>query len=277
MIVLALGFFICPYFVNAQDEDLPVYLRDRGTGVPSSMFATYIQKGELVVYLFYEYYINKDAEYSPEELGFGLDQDFRGRGRAHEGLIFLGYGITDWLIIELEAAVITESLETAAEDPTGVPDKIEESGLGDVEGQIRWRWLTERKWRPEVFSYFETVLPLQPDRVLIGTQDWEFKLGTGITKGSAIGTFTGRAAMEFDTGEKKLELGEYAVEYVKKLSRLFRVYLGVEGSQDEVELITELQIHPTDFLTIKLNNGIGITSKADDWAPEVGLMFWFFK
>ena len=82
--------------------------------------------------------------------------------------------------------------------------------------------------------------------------------------------------MEYATEESKLELGEYAVEYVKRLSPHWRAYLGVEGSQDEVELITEAQWHIiTDTVIVKLNNAFGITSKATNWAPEVGFMFYW--
>ena len=259
----------------AQDEAAPAYLRDRGTGIPTSMFGTYVREGELLVYPFFEYYLDNDMEYAPAELGYGLDRDFRGKYRATEGLIFICYGLTDRLAVELEAAVITASLETASDDPTGVPDKIEESGLGDVEGQIRWRWVRESEQSPEVFSYFETVAPLQKDKLLIGTPDWEFKLGSGVTKGFGVGTFTVRAAMEYSMEESKGELGEYAVEYLRRLSRTWRVYLGVEGSQDEVELITEAQLRLADNVYLKLNNAFGVTSKATDWAPEVGVVFSF--
>ena len=53
-------------FVNvtdAQEKDLPVYLRDRGTGVSTSMFGTYIRQGELLFYPFFEYYLDKNMEY----------------------------------------------------------------------------------------------------------------------------------------------------------------------------------------------------------------------
>lgn len=259
----------------AQDEE-PYYLQDRGEGVPSSMFGTYIRHRELITYLYVEYYLDNNMEYKPAELGYGLEQDFRGKYRAAEGLIFIGYGLTDWLAVELEAAIIKATLRKSSKDPSSLPNKIEESGLGDVETQLRWRWLRENKVRPEIFSYFETVFPLQKDKVLIGTQEWELKLGTGITKGFSIGTFTLRAAVEYAMEESKLELGEYAVEYVKRLSPHWRAYLGVEGSQDEVELITEAQWHiVTDSVVVKLNNAFGITSKATDWAPEVGIMLYW--
>jgi len=70
-----------------------------------------------------------------------------------------------------------------------------------------------------------------------------------------------------------LEFGEFAVEYLKRVSPAWRVYLGVEGTQDELELITEAQWHITRSVFLKLNNAFGITSKATDWAPEVGIMF----
>jgi hypothetical protein len=142
--------------VRAQADELPAYLKDRGTGQPTSMFGTYINRGELLVYPFFEYYLDDDMEYAPQELGYGLDEDFRGKYRASEYLLFLAYGFTDWLAVELEAALYIDArLETSPDDPTGVPDVIEESGTGDVEGQIRARIARETESRPEVFSYFE--------------------------------------------------------------------------------------------------------------------------
>ncbi len=256
-------------------EELPCFLQDRGTGIPLSMFGTYINKGELVIYPYYEYYYDQDAEYKPAELGDGLDQDFRGRYRAHEGLIFLSYGISERLALEFEAAVIAATQYKAEDDTSDMKDKFKESGLGDVESQLRWRWMEETASRPEVFSYYETVFPLQKDKKLIGTQDWELKLGTGVMKGFRWGTMTVRLAGEYDAGESKGELGEYALEYLKRVSNLFRFYVGVEGTQDEVEGITDLQFHVSPNAFIRINSAFGLTSKATDWAPEVGVLFHF--
>lgn len=250
-------------------------LRDRGPGIPVSMFGTYIEPGELLVYPFLEYYVDADAEYSPEELGYDLDEDFRGDYRATEGLIFLAYGISDRLAVEFEAAIITARLDTSDDDPTDTPDRIEESGLGDVEGQIRWRWAEETESRPGIFSYFETVLPLQKDKLLIGTTDWEFKLGTGFVRGFSFGTMTFRAAVEYDGAEGKAEPGEYALEYLRRISPGAALYLAVEGSEDEVEMIPELQWFVRPNVRIKLNSAFALTSKAEDWAPEIGVMFSF--
>lgn len=273
LFVLYLGSSVPSEHAFAQEETPPVYLKDRGTGMPTSMFATYVRRGELLMYPFFEYYLDNDMEYSPAELGYGLDRDFLGKYRAAEGLIFVSYGIFDWLAIELEAAVIQASLETSADDPSGVPSKLEESGTGDVEGQLRLRWMHETGSRPEIFSYFEAVSPQQRDKVLIGTQDWELKLGTGFIKGFSWGTMTLRVAGEYSMEESKLEFGEYACEYIKRLSPSWRVYLGIEGNQDELELITEAQWHITDSIFLKLNNAFGITPKATDWAPEIGCVF----
>lgn len=270
LVVLGLAWEVA---ARAQENDLPVYLKDRGTGIATSQFATYVRPGELVVYPFFEYYRDKDMEYKPSEFGFGVDQDYRGKYRASEGLIFLGYGLTDWLAVEVEAAVITATLETSPEDHSGIPARIHESGLGDVEGQIRARWARETERRPEVFSYFEVTPPLQKNKDLIGTREWELKLGTGLTKGFSWGTITVRGAVEYLQDEGKVDLGEYAVEYLKRLSPLWGVYLGVEGEQDEISLIPQLQWYLNDSVFIKVNSGIGLTSKATDWAPEVGVVF----
>ena len=223
----------------------------------------------------YEYYYDQNAEYKLAELGYGLNRDFRGKHRAHEGLIFLGYGITDWLALEIEAAVIAATQHKSKDDPSDMPDKLKESGLGDVESQLRCRWLKETVSRPEFFSYYETVFPLQKDKKLIGTSDWELKLGTGMTKGFEWGTMTVRGAVEYEKAENVLEFGECAIEYLKRVSNLFRFYIGVEGAQDEVEFITDFQFYVFSNAFIRVNNAFGITSKATDYAPEVGILFHF--
>jgi len=268
--------FVASAQIPEDKSAIPFYLRDRGRGVATSMFGTYINKGEKIIYLFYEYYYDHNAEYKPSELGYLTEQDYRSRFKSHEGLIFLSYGITDRLAIEMEAAVIsTATLYKSPQDNSTMPAKLSESGLGDVEGQLRWRWMNETNRRPELFSYFETVLPLQKDKKLIGTQDWEFTLGSGITKGFEWGTMTFRAAIEYNAGEKKFDPGEIALEYLKRVSKLFRFGLIVEGSQDEVSFITDMQFHLSPHVFIRLNSGFGITSKSPDFTPEIGVLFHF--
>ncbi len=257
-------------------QDTPPYLRDRGTGVATSMFGTYIRRHELLVYPFAEWYVDDDFEYKPSELGAPGDIDYRGRYRATEGLIFLGYGMTEDFAVEMEAAVIDASLRTASEDPSSLPDRVEESGLGDVEAQLRWRFARETASRPELFTYFETVFPFQKTKRLIGTPDWELKLGVGLIKGYRWGTMTVRAAMEYSAEENKLEYGEYAFEWLRRWSPAFRTVAVIEGNQiDEIELITELQWHFSRRAFLKANTGFGLTRNATGLAPELGVMFSF--
>jgi len=237
------------------------------------MFGTYVRKGEVLVYPFYEYYYDNNYEYKPLELGFGLDQDFRGRYRASEGLLFVAYGLTDNLALEAEAAVITASLYKSPDDPSALPPKYKESGQGDIQAQLDWRWLKENDHRPMLFSYLEVDFPHHRNKPLIGTPDWEFKLGTGVSRGFKWGTLTARIGLQH-VGDVT-EIGEWAVEYLKRISSAIRVYVGVEGGQDELSLIAEVQLHLSPHLFIKLSNGFGLTSKATDWAPEVGILFSF--
>jgi len=261
---------------EARADDLPTRLRDRGDGMPTSMFGTYIQRGELLVYPFFEYYLDNNIEYKPSEFGYGLEQDFQGKFRSSEGIIYLGYGLTDRIAFEFEAAVVKARQEKSPDDPTAVPAVITEQGTGDIEGQLRVRLLNENERRPEVFGYFEAVSPRQQDKLLIGTQDWELKGGAGLVRGFSWGTVTGRAAGEYSVETSSFDLGEYALEYLKRLSPKWRVYAGFEGKQDELSLITEAQWHFSRTAFLKLNNGLGVTQKATDWAPEIGIMFSFF-
>lgn len=92
------------------------------------------------------------------------------------------------------------------------------------------------------------------------------------------GTMTVRAAVENarDEGKRKFEAGEYAIEYLRRLSRTWRVVAAIEGNQlDDVELITEAQVHFYPRVFLKLNTGVGLTPNATDFAPEVGIMFSF--
>lgn len=260
---------------HLETEGLPSRLRDRGPGQPTSMFGTYVQAGQLLVYPFVEGYVDGDAEYKPEDFGYAGDVDYRGEYRALEGLLFVAYGFSDRFAVELEAAFIDARLDKATGDPSAQPARLRESGLGDVEGQLRWRWNREREGRPELFGYFETVFPTADAGSLIGTADWELKFGSGLVRGFAPGTFTLRAAVEYDAAEGVVELGEIAVEYLRRLSARARLYLGVEGTQDEWEMIPEFQWHPSPRIMLKANSAIGLTSKATDWAPELGVMFSF--
>ena len=259
---------------SAPDPSTPVYLQDRGTGVPTSMFGTYIRKKELIVYPFYEYYRDRDFEYKPEEFGVRGDVDFRGRYRAHEGLLFFGYGLGDDIAVEFEAAVISASMNKSPMDTSALPAVIKESGLGDIEGQVRWRWRRETAERPELFSYAEAVVPHARRKALIGTPGVELKFGTGLVRGFRWGTVTARAAVDYShASSSPWDLGEYALEYLKRLSPRWRVYAGLEGTQDEVSLITEAQWHVLPGGFVRFNNGVGLTSKATDWTPELGMLF----
>jgi len=61
---------------TSRAEDLPYYLYDRGKGIPTSLFGTYVQKGEFLFYPFYEFSFNSHEEYSPDEIGFSGNNEF---------------------------------------------------------------------------------------------------------------------------------------------------------------------------------------------------------
>src|SRR5262245_30814118 len=116
---------------ESPGEPLPTYLQDRGTGISTSLFGTYVRKGELLVYPFYEYETTSAEEYHPSELGFPGGEDFLGSLKTHELDLFLGYGLSDRIALELEAQLYTTAhFKKAPEDPSDVPPRIEESGFG---------------------------------------------------------------------------------------------------------------------------------------------------
>lgn len=261
---------------SPESDTSSPWLSDRGPGVATSLFGTYVARGELLLYPFYEYTWNHDQEYKPEELGFVGEHDQRGKLTEHEALIFISYGISEDAAVELESALYTTAtLRKAPSDTSAVPNRIRESGFGDTQAELRWRWLRETLGRPELWSYSEVVFPFQRNRVLIGTQDWELIQGFGLTKGFSWGTLTTRVSATYDGGEGDLQFGEYAIEYLKRISKRFRLVLAMEGEQDERALIGEAQWRLAPHARIKLNNAWGLTSKAPDVAPEIGVALTF--
>lgn len=261
---------------SGTDDDLPPYLADRGRGIPVSQFGTYIEPGEFLVYPFFEYTRTTAFEYHPSELGSVGSTDFLGKLTERENLLFLAYGISKRVAIELEGSLYTRTTFTKApEDPSDLPSRFSESGLGDVEGQIRWRWKEETEHRPELYSFVEVVFPLQKDKVLIGTQDWEGAFGFGVLRGHRWGTIGGRLTLAYEGEESSFEVGEYAFEYIKRTSKRWRFVALLEGESDEVSLIGEVQLSLGRRGFLKLNNGFGLTEQAPDIAPEVGIMLRF--
>jgi hypothetical protein len=250
--------------------------QDRGPGVPTSRFGVYIGRGELLVNPFFAYSTDHNREYQPAQLGYGLAQDYRGRFRSSEGLVFVAYGLTDWLAVELEASSIRATLDKAPTDTSATPNRIEESGLGDVEGQVRMRLLREGGHRPEMFGFLEVTIPSQKGKVLIGNPDWDVRPGIGIVRGFAWGTVTTRVTVEYNHDDRLWDLGEFSIEYLKRLSPSWRLNLAFEGGEtgamDEWDLVAGVQWRIRDSFFLKLDNAIGLMSKSTDWAPELGVM-----
>jgi len=253
--------------------------RDRGAGVPASMFGTYIGRGQLLVFPAFAYSSDHNREYQPAQLGFGLAQDFGGQYRSSEGQIFVGYGVTDRLAVEFEAGVIHVSLDKASNDPSGMPTRIEASGLADMEGQLRLRLASETARFPEVFSYLEVTAPSHRRDPLIGDRIWDVRPGVGVVRGFSWGTFTTRVTVEYNHDDRQWDLGEFSIEYLKRLSPSWRLNLAIEGGEtgapDEWDLVSGVRWRVLDFLFLKLDNALGISSKATDWAPQIGLMMSF--
>jgi hypothetical protein len=260
----------------AEPDGLPSYLYDRGDGIRTSMLGTYVREKELLVYTFYEFTRKRNLEYKPSELGFTGDTDFFGKAIEREVMAFFAYAFNDSLAIEFESALHSSiDFRKDPADASAVPARIRESGLGDTETNIRWRFQKETEARPEVVFGFKTVFPLQKDKKLLGTQDWEFSPGVVLTKGFSFGTLALRLSANYSGGERKLELGEYAVDFERRLSANWRVVLSLEGEQDELSIIGEAQYSLGKNAVLKINSGFGLTKKAPDFAPEIGVLFRF--
>lgn len=143
--------------------------------------------------------------------------------------------------------------------------------------QVRYRLLTESLRRPEIFSCLEITPPVEKHKKVIGAEDWDLKWGLGVIRGFSWGTMTLGTTVEYTREDSSLNLGETAVEYLRRLSRDWRVYAGVEGGEgggpDEWVLTTGIQWRLSKAAELRFNNAVGVSSKATDWAPEIGALF----
>jgi hypothetical protein len=277
--LIGAALMICPFEpAGAQEGALPSYLRDRGTGIPASVFGTYLEPHQLLIFPFFAYSKDNDREYQPAQLGFGLNADYRGRFRGSEGLIFIGYGLSTKVALELEAAFFTTAhLDKDPTDPSSMPTRISEKGIADVEAQIRYRPLTETLHRPEIYTFLELTPATNTHKVLISEPDWDVKPGFGVVKGFPFGTLQLKFTAEWNREARSPDLGEVAIEYLKRLSPALRVNLAIEGGEsgapDEFEMIGGLRWRINDHTWLKVDNSIGLSPKATDWGPQVGVQF----
>lgn len=256
------------------DPGLPRYLSDRGTGVPLSMFGSYIRRGELVLYPYWEYYVDNTRQYSPSEFDFADTRDFTGRFRESEGLFLVAYGLTENLALQAEVAGAKASLERAAGDASGLPAKYRASGLASFETQLRWRIRKEGADRPELWSYLDIVYPTNRGNRLIGTAGVEGELGVGVTRGFRWGTLTARASAAYEgSSSTRYALGEYGLEYLRRLSPRWRLFAAINGHETAVTLITEAQWHLHRKVFLRFNQEIGLTREANTWEPQLGILF----
>ena len=217
----------------AQADSLPAYARDRGSGVPASIFGTYLRRRELVIYPFFEYTLDNNREYQPQQTGVGPDVNFRGRFRGTSSQVFVGYGVTEWLALELEGAYVSARLEKSPNDTFVTAAITRESGLTDLEGQVRARLVRETTGHPELFGFVELVARSQRGKVLIEEANWDAKPGIGLVRGFGFGTVTVRIAAEYNRADHHPDLGEFAVEYLKRCRpRLTSTLVSREARRD---------------------------------------------
>jgi len=123
------------------------------------------------------------------------------------------------------AVAARKEFRIPAQRARNVPGRIRESGLGDTETNIRWRFQKETEARTEVTFFFKSVFPLQKDKKLLGTQDWEFSPGVVLTKGFSFGTSEAQYSLSKDVVLKMnsgFGLTKNAPSFAPEIGVLFR-------------------------------------------------------
>ena len=109
----------------------------------------------------------------------------------------------------------------------------------------------------------------------LGNQEWVVVPGIGLIKGYAWGTLNGRFSLEYAPEEGLVEAGEYGLEYLKRLSSVWRTVAVVEGSGDAISSAFEAQWFVAPEVFAKFNIGFGLTPPADDFGYETGIVAYF--
>jgi hypothetical protein len=243
---------------------------DSGPGIRTSMFETFIGKHQLLVFPILATTRDHNFEYQPAAFGYGLQEDFRGHFSSREAQLFLAYGVTDWLAIELETSEIHAHFVKSPGDTSATPATITESGIADYAGQVRVRL-------GQIFAAVEVNPPVYRKKVLIGDSQWNVKGEIGATRGYRWGSMTFRTTVEYNRGDRHWDLGETSLEYLRPVSRTWRMLLAIEGGEnggpDEWTLVTAAGWRVRDGLYLKFANALGLFSKSTDWEPQVGVLW----
>ena len=263
--------------VAQQQDSVPPHLRDRGRGVRSSEFQTFIQRHQLLLLPSSAHIRDHNLEYNPLDWGYGNQTDLRGKFRSSSAQLLIAYGVTDWLAFELEGSYVSARFERSPRDTTATPALIRESGVGDFAGHARLRFAQERGRRPEVWGSLEVIPANQKRKVLIGDKFRDLKGEIGLTRGFHFGTMTLRTTIERNHGDHHWDLGETSLEYLRRLSPAWRILLAIEGGEsgalDEWVFVTAGQWRIANGCYLKLANAVGLAWKATDWEPQVGILW----
>ncbi|MEO8577225.1 MAG: hypothetical protein ABI556_11015, partial [Gemmatimonadales bacterium] len=247
------------------------------------MFVVRLSEGTGIAIGSFERGENRRFQYNPDEFGFpDTGRDFNGRLRSAEGVLFLGYGITRSIAVAFEAAIAAETFRKASNDASGLPARLHESGLGDVQAEVDVRLFGQGILRPGGFLVTEVVFPHSKNRRLIGSPGLLIRPALGAYKNVGRAIILARLAGEYDSDSgTQLDWGEWGLEVGVAAMKSLRLAAGFEGTVggannfDEVSLVTDLQWMASGTFGFRAQSGTGFTEHSRGFSPEVGLMIRF--
>ena len=242
--------------------------RDRGEGLPLSMFGTYIRSGQLVVMPVLRKCTATTTSVRSGELGSRARPSCAGAS-TRTNVSCSSLRVLENIAAEFEIAGISASLDKSPLDDSALPPRLEHRALATSRAAPLAM--------EEGIRHAAGAVQLLRDRVsraaveaLIGTPDWELKFGFGLTRGLRWGTISARRSLGMPTApgswESTRSSAEARVEPAAALRRSRRQRGRARADHGS-------QILLTTRIVLKLNNSFGLTSKATDWAPEIGVMF----
>jgi len=269
---IALVFFCA---ARAEAQESPV--SHRLPGLPTTIPGLYLSEGTAIADLAAGRFQNLGFEYSPEEFGFSLEQDFQGEYRASQARFFLGIGLTPNLAIAFRASAADARFNKDASDSSALPEETKESGLEALSAELVWRFLGTDGGETEFFLLTQFVIPHDGDKLLLAQDGLAVLPQIGVIRAFPWAVIEGRLGLEYDAGsETPFDVGRWNVQLLRELVPTLRIGVGLDGqigganNFDEVWFVSHLQWAMSSNVILRASSDLGLTALTKGWSPQLG-------
>jgi hypothetical protein len=235
-----------------------------------------VSLGQLTAYPSFRRFENRGFDYSPDEFGFPLEEDFKGDYRASQGALFISYGLSADLSVGVRATVANARFRKASSDHSGLAGETTESGLEELSAEVAWRFSGNDGGPTELFLLTQILAPHDGDKLFLGQDGVMILPRLALIRTLSWGLLDGRLGLEYDSGsETPFDVGRWSLHALGGLTGSLDLGGGFEGqigganNFDEVWLTTYLQWSARPNLMLRVSSDFGVTALTRGWSPQI--------